>query len=668
MQKFINKDIFRNPLFYSSMTVIGILILSYLVCKPFYATNDDVIMKMIASGKNFAFQSPNEHLIYINILYGKTLKFLYTNFPSCQWYDIFFLTLTTISSFAIIHSLIRLIENTPLKIFVALSLLFTLPLFFINVQFTQIASFLAMGAVLAFISLMLKRPKNNFFVITGILYVFFAVVFSTMVRFESTLMILIYSFIPINMIIFYNKRNNKIKTFLLIILFYICSFVLLTAFAYINFYLYSIDKDWKDHYSYNTERVKLIEFNNYLNYGETYRKQLKKEASGKLKIPNNLLRQKLMENYSKKIYSSDLNALFVDGTTMDPSIILRHLSKYKNYVTVDEIKQELIDDNKNKLNNAAQYDLNYMYLTMEKENDLKDKLAKVGWTKNDYQFLIDVYAVQNKRFSLENFKTVNKILYTPEYKKEKFKTIYKELNKFFDENPNIIITEVLILLIFSSMFFEKKRFSFSISIIIQYLGFLLFILLTSKYPPYRVFISLFLFNFYYILLFIINSQGKINLKEKMSLLNLILPIFFVFILFLAPTIKLAHKREKMAEEYQKTLQYYINVLNQGKTIVAFGACFVYEQANSPFQRLEDYSKKIEGFSWMSYTQNATKYYINKYHTLDFLPQLCGSDSYIVANDMVINSFKQYVKNLYNLDLTFNKVQESENIYTCKIIK
>lgn len=666
MRNFMNKNIFKSTLFYSFSGIICILIISYVICHPYYQTNDDVVMKMIASGNSFAFQSPNEHLIYINILYGKALKFLYIHFSSFEWYDIFFSVLTSISGFAIIHSLVRLAEKAVFKVFVTLSLICTLPLFFINVQFTQVASMLAISAVLTFISLILKKPKRIIFSLIGILNIFFAITFSALVRIESTFMILTYSFIPTILTIFYNKREDKLKTVLYMTSFYICSILLSAALFYVNFYQYSIDKDWKEHYLYNIERVKLIEYNNYLNYQETYRKQFKKQAKNNLGIPNEVMRKELLNNYSKNIWSSDLDALFPDDRAIPMVYILPHLSKNKKYVTIDEIKQDIINYHKKCLNESDQFDLNYMYLTMQKENEIKNQLAQVGWTKNDYQFLHNIYAVKNERFSLSHFRKANKLLYTSNYKKQKFATSYKELNKFFADNAEITILQILILLLFSSMFFDKKRFAFSILTIIQYFVFLLIILFTSKYPPYRVFISLFLFNFYYILLFFINDENKRIYSTKKQILNFIIPLLCLFVLFLIPTVRLASKREKLYNEYQNTIRYIQNGIEQKRNVVVFGAAFEYENSNRPFEKLLDFNKKFEGFGWMSYTPDASKYFMKKYHTLDFLPQLCDDKSYIIANEEPMNVYRDYIKRLYGQDMLYKNINKFSNVYTCKI--
>jgi hypothetical protein len=63
------------------------LFLTYAV--PVYETNDDLTMQMIASG--FYTGRPDGHLVFTNILIGRTLCFLYGAWPGCNWYLIYIL-------------------------------------------------------------------------------------------------------------------------------------------------------------------------------------------------------------------------------------------------------------------------------------------------------------------------------------------------------------------------------------------------------------------------------------------------------------------------------------------------------------------------------------------------------------------------------------------------
>ena len=62
----------------------------FLACAtPFYETNDDLMMQMIASG--FLTGHPDEHLVFTNVLIGGALRFLYGTGAGCNWYYIYLL-------------------------------------------------------------------------------------------------------------------------------------------------------------------------------------------------------------------------------------------------------------------------------------------------------------------------------------------------------------------------------------------------------------------------------------------------------------------------------------------------------------------------------------------------------------------------------------------------
>jgi hypothetical protein len=61
--------------------------LGYTFFNPVYQTNDDPIMDMIARGIGIA-ANPSPHLLFINILVGRLLNFLYERFPGLHWYRV----------------------------------------------------------------------------------------------------------------------------------------------------------------------------------------------------------------------------------------------------------------------------------------------------------------------------------------------------------------------------------------------------------------------------------------------------------------------------------------------------------------------------------------------------------------------------------------------------
>ena len=72
------------------MVVLALQLLTVVVFRPSYETNDDVFMTMIASGKGLC-PAPDEHLIFTNVIVGQGLKRLYSACPGFPWYGCYLL-------------------------------------------------------------------------------------------------------------------------------------------------------------------------------------------------------------------------------------------------------------------------------------------------------------------------------------------------------------------------------------------------------------------------------------------------------------------------------------------------------------------------------------------------------------------------------------------------
>ena len=85
--------------------IINIVLFALFFCfiTPHFQTNDDNMMMEIASGTLTG--QPSAYLIYINIIIGKLLVFLYSFLPNINWYPILFYFIHFISMIVIFYSL-----------------------------------------------------------------------------------------------------------------------------------------------------------------------------------------------------------------------------------------------------------------------------------------------------------------------------------------------------------------------------------------------------------------------------------------------------------------------------------------------------------------------------------------------------------------------------------
>ncbi len=137
-----------------SLCVLAVAVVFF---SPSYNTNDDVSMARMASG---AYDGvPNPRLIYIHSLYGLILSKLYAAAPIVPWYGLLFLILLFFSLWCTTHC-IQSRYGTTITAHVA-TLYATVVAVFAGlfVQYTTIASFVAMSGFIVLIGETLKSRK-----------------------------------------------------------------------------------------------------------------------------------------------------------------------------------------------------------------------------------------------------------------------------------------------------------------------------------------------------------------------------------------------------------------------------------------------------------------------------------------------------------------------------
>ena len=69
-----------------------------------FEENDDVVMAMIANGTYSG--SPDCHLVYINVIYGAVLAFLYGITKAVEWYTLAFAALHVVSMSVLVYCIL----------------------------------------------------------------------------------------------------------------------------------------------------------------------------------------------------------------------------------------------------------------------------------------------------------------------------------------------------------------------------------------------------------------------------------------------------------------------------------------------------------------------------------------------------------------------------------
>lgn len=137
----------RRPFLFSLLSIALLFALVFAIFRPGYDTNDDAVMNMIAAGKGFGL-SPDEHIVFSNVLIGLALKQLYTFIPLVPWYGLYLLGVQFASNVGLLYCVVAR-GYTRLRLRLYLLYFAVAGLYFLNnLQFTSTAFITAQSGVL----------------------------------------------------------------------------------------------------------------------------------------------------------------------------------------------------------------------------------------------------------------------------------------------------------------------------------------------------------------------------------------------------------------------------------------------------------------------------------------------------------------------------------------
>jgi hypothetical protein len=246
---------FRNELFLSLLVNILLFSLFFLAFTPFFETNDDYGMMQIASG--YRYGEPTEYLVYLNVIWGFLLKFLYQNFPAANWYVILFYLVHFFSMTIILYIFLK--KTRSLYSYLLFTLLFVFFEVFLlsNLQFTTTSMVAGCSGILLLISLVSGWRRTPWIIyFTGIVLQ----IISGMIRYKVYLLLLLL-FVPVIFLLVVKKRTIRILFPFLIAVSIFGGF-----FAFHNAY-YNRDPEWRYYLQYNALRGQITDFR-YTRYNE----------------------------------------------------------------------------------------------------------------------------------------------------------------------------------------------------------------------------------------------------------------------------------------------------------------------------------------------------------------------------------------------------------------
>ena len=150
--RFMKENQMRKRRFINQHAIVFACILLINLCffgalciwgDPLFATNDDFRMRLIVSGRYSGV--PNQQTVFLHIVLGKTLAFLYSVSPSTEWYGLLFEGCMFLSVCFVEYQFIKRAKGKSLVLRIVLLVIFSLLILqkqILMPQFTTVSAFL----------------------------------------------------------------------------------------------------------------------------------------------------------------------------------------------------------------------------------------------------------------------------------------------------------------------------------------------------------------------------------------------------------------------------------------------------------------------------------------------------------------------------------------------
>ena len=235
----------KNKLLLAIIFNGALFCLFFSLLTPRFDTNDDVAMMMFSSG--FYTGHPSEHLIFINVILGLLLKYLYVTMPNINWYTFMLYSVHFLSMTGLMYSILRYGF-----IWGRVSIYFLLFLFFeiyalLFLQFTSTAFVAALGGIFLILTVSDEdERKSGRIIVAAILLL----VLAGLIRKYSLFMVIVLS---IPMLALESISRKTIRLIVVVCL----ALVLFYAGYWFNNYYYALNKAWSNYIQYNSVRGQL---------------------------------------------------------------------------------------------------------------------------------------------------------------------------------------------------------------------------------------------------------------------------------------------------------------------------------------------------------------------------------------------------------------------------
>jgi len=246
----------RAPIRFAMLTVAVLFGFVFSIFEPGFDTNDDAVMNMIVAGKGYGL-SPDEHIVFSNVLVGFVLARLYSLCPSIPWYGGYLLTIHFAAQSLILYCVVRP-AYTRLRLRLYLVYFATAGLFFINnLQFTSTA-FVAGQSGILLLMLAVRSASSGAFGRRQLAWACFValnlLVLSSLVRREVFYPVVGMAIPTCGLAALAGRKPLAGLTASLGVI--VAAVAVSAACWEFNYAHYNVDPRWRDFYEYNKLRVK----------------------------------------------------------------------------------------------------------------------------------------------------------------------------------------------------------------------------------------------------------------------------------------------------------------------------------------------------------------------------------------------------------------------------
>ena len=202
-----------------------------------FEENDDIVMAMIANGAYSG--SPDCHLVYINVIYGAVLAFLYGLTKAVEWYTLAFAALHVVSMSVLVYCILTTENRSPWERWLWIIVLYVLwARTIIALQFTTTAGLVCLAGCM----LLLRESKKARW--SGVVLV----VIAALVRFMAAGLV---GLLMAPIIVYTYRLNWRKYTAVVVML------MAVVGCRMVNRHVYESDPEWKYYREYNQLRAQL---------------------------------------------------------------------------------------------------------------------------------------------------------------------------------------------------------------------------------------------------------------------------------------------------------------------------------------------------------------------------------------------------------------------------